>query len=73
MIKNPELLKSFEDHYIRDKGKLSFRQAMTLFSDMWDEGLRLGILPPKDPLDGIDVDIKIAKVLNSCLTKSFRQ
>ena len=73
MIKKPELLKSFEDNFMRDKGKLSFRQAMTLFSGMWNEGLQLGILPPKNPLDGIEVDIKIAKVLNSCLTKPFRR
>jgi hypothetical protein len=73
MIKNPELLKSFEDHFIRGKGRLSFTQAMVLFSDMWKEGLRLGVLPLKDSLDGIEVDIKIAKVLNSCLTKPFRR
>lgn len=70
MIKNPGLLKKFEDDFIGDKGKLPFKQAMKLFSDMWNEGLRLGVLPLKEPLDGIDVDIKIAKVLNSCLKKS---
>jgi hypothetical protein len=70
MIKNPEFLQSFEDHFIREKGKLSFKQAMNLFSDMWKEGIRLGVLPPKNPLDGIEVDIKIAKVLNSCSKKS---
>lgn len=70
MIKNPGLLRKFEDDFIRDKGKLPFKHAMKLFSDMWNEGLRLGVLPPKEPLDGIDVDIKIAKVLNSCLKKS---
>ena len=45
---------------------------MKLFSDMWNEGLRLGVLPPKDPMDGIDVDIRIAKALNSCLKKLSR-
>lgn len=73
MIKKSGLLKSFEDNFMRDKGKLSFKQAMTLYSDMWNEGLRLGVLPPKEPLDGIEVDIKIAKVLNSCLTKPSQQ
>ena len=32
--------------------------------------MRLGVLPLKEPLDGIDVDIRIAKALNSCLKKS---
>lgn len=70
MIKNSELFKSFEDQFLRNKGKLSFKQAIGFFSDMWNEGLWLGVLPPKEPLDGIEVDIKIAKVLNSCSKKS---
>jgi len=37
---------------------------------MWNEGVMLGVLPPKNPLEGIEVDIKVAKVLNSCLKKS---
>ena len=69
MIKNPGLLKKFQDDFIRDKGKLPFQDSIKLFSDMWNEGLRLGVLPLKEPLDGIDVDIKIARVLNSCLKK----
>ena len=37
---------------------------------MWNEGLKFGVLPSKDPLEGIDVAIRIAKVLNSCSKKS---
>lgn len=70
MIKNPEILKKFEDSLIRDAGKLSFKHAINLVTSMWDEGVKLGVLPPKEPLEGIDVDIKIAKILNSCLKKS---
>ncbi len=70
MIKNPEILKKFEDGLIRDEEKLSFKQAMNLVTSMWEEGVKLGVLPPKEPLEGIDIDIKIAKILNSCLKKS---
>ncbi len=70
MIKNPGFLKAFEDRFMRDRGKLPFKHATKLFSDMWNEALRLGVLPPKEPLDGIEVDIRIAKALNSCLKKS---
>jgi hypothetical protein len=42
---------------------------MKIFDAMWHEGVTLGILPPKEPLEGIDVDIKVAKILNSCLKK----
>ena len=71
MIKNVEVFEKFEKNFVKERGHLPFKHAMKLFSDMWNEGLRLGVLPPKEPLEGIEVDIKIAKVLNSCLKKSF--
>ncbi|HHT9135615.1 MAG TPA: hypothetical protein ACFYEK_00050 [Candidatus Wunengus sp. YC60] len=70
MIKNPDLLKKFEDEFIRNDNRLDYSQSLKLFTDMWNEGRRLGVLPPKDPLEGIEVDIKIAKVLNSCSKNS---
>ena len=71
MIQNPEQLKKLEDRFIRDEGKLSFPYAIRLFTYMWNEAVSLGVFPPKEPLEGIDVDIRIAKVLNSCSRKSF--
>lgn len=70
-MKNPTLFKKFEDDFIRDDGKLTFESAIKLFTYMWNEALNLGVFPPKDPLEGIEVDIRIAKTLNSCLKKSF--
>ena len=32
---------------------------------LYDEAVALGAIPLKDPLNGIEVDIKIAKVVNS--------
>ncbi|GBE36520.1 hypothetical protein BMS3Bbin07_00667 [bacterium BMS3Bbin07] len=69
MIKNPEVLKKLEDNLIRGEGNLSFEKTAKLFASMWNEGVRLGVLPPKEPLEGIEVDIRIAKVLNSCLKR----
>lgn len=46
------------------------KQSLQLLTAMWQEGVTLGILPPSDPWEGIDVDIRIAGILNSCLTKS---
>jgi hypothetical protein len=31
---------------------------------MWEEGRKLGVLPLKDPLEGIEVDIRMARILN---------
>jgi hypothetical protein len=53
------------------KQRLSYKQSLQIFESMWNEGIKLGVLPPKEPLDGIDVDIRIAKIINSCLKKSF--
>ena len=68
MIKNPDILGQFERELIK-KEKLSFKQALAIFEAMWKEGVNLGVLPPKDPLEGIEVDIKIARIIN-CLKKS---
>ncbi|MFH0811599.1 MAG: hypothetical protein V2A69_01985 [Pseudomonadota bacterium] len=68
MIKNSDFLKNFDDEFVKVQG-LSFAQAIKLFGSLWNEGTNLGVLPPKDPLEGIEVDIRIAKVLNSCLKK----
>jgi len=70
MIKDPVLVKKFEDAFIRDEGKLNFDSSMQLFASMWNEAVRFGVFPPKDPLEGIDVDVRVAKVLNSCLKES---
>ncbi len=73
MIKNKEVLKKFEDRFMKEEKILPFTQAIRLFTDMWDEGVKLGVLPPKNPSEGIEVDIRIAKVLNSCLKKSSQE
>ncbi len=68
LIKNSEVLEQFEREIIK-KEKLSFEQALALFEAMWQEGVDLGVLPPKNTLEGIEVDIRIARILN-CLKKS---
>jgi hypothetical protein len=70
MIKNAEILKKLEDGFMRDSGILPFNQALKLYTAMWKEGTVLGILPSANPLEGIEADIRIAKVLNSCLKNS---
>jgi hypothetical protein len=69
MIRDAGMLKRFEDSVIRG-GKLSHSQALVLFEAMWQEGVTLGILPPKDPLEGIEVDMRIARIVNVCSKKS---
>lgn len=71
MIKNSELVKNLEDEFFKKQGRLSYDQSLRLFTAMWQEAVTLGVFPPREPLEGIEADIKIAKVLNSCLKRSF--
>jgi len=69
MVKNIEMLEKFQRDFIGGRGRLSHEQPRKLFASMWREGVLLGVLPPADPLEGIEVDIRVARILNSCLTK----
>jgi len=64
MIKNPHLLKQF------DREKLGYKSSLKLFESMWKEAVLLKALPSKNKLEGIEVDFRIAKLLNSCLKNS---
>jgi len=64
MIKNPEKLRQFENEFMR-KEKLDILKNFRLVDAMHREALALGVFPMKDVLSGIEVDIKIARVVNS--------
>ncbi len=72
-IKNEQLLKELNDKFISGKGRLSYEKAIKLFEAMWKEAQALGIFPPEDPMEGIEVDIRIARILNSCLKPSSKK
>jgi hypothetical protein len=63
MIKDAKILSEFNDEQILGE-KLDYAAALRIFEGMWKEGLALGVLPPDDPLEGIEVDIRIAGRLN---------
>jgi hypothetical protein len=69
MIKNAKKLKKFEDD-LKKKELISYDDALKIFESLWAEAKTLGIIPAKDPLDGLEVKIKIAKILNSCSKNS---
>ena len=70
MIRDAHALRCFEDDFMKKEPRPSFREALQLFESMWKEGITLGILPLSNPLEGIEVDIEIARVLN-CLQNSL--
>jgi hypothetical protein len=61
-----DTLRRFEDDLLEKGPQPSFREALRLFESMWNEGIALGILPLSDPMEGIEVDIELARILN-CL------
>ena len=63
-------LRKFNDELAAREGPLDLQKAMDIFSALWEEGTTLGSLPPDDPMEGVHVDIRIARILNSC-SKSF--
>ncbi len=69
MIKDVSAWKKFEDSLMKENPQVSFLDSLRLMEAMWNEGCKLGVLPPSNPLDGIEVDIEIARVLN-CLQSS---
>lgn len=61
--KSPELIQ-FEKDFLR-KQKSDIKSNLKIFESMYREAVALGILPSKDEMEGLDIDIKIAKVVNS--------
>ena len=66
MSRDFDVVKQFEDDLARKEGRLDHSQALEIFTRLWEEGRALGVLPPADPLEGIETDLTIARILNSC-------
>jgi hypothetical protein len=63
MIKRTDLLEAFEREQIR-KNDASYLDNLRLFEALYREAQALGVLPLADPLEGIDVDIRLAQALH---------
>jgi hypothetical protein len=63
MITNDEF-RRFETEFVK-KESANIEKNFRLVEALYQEAVTLGVLPPKNPLDGIEVDLKIAKVVNS--------
>jgi hypothetical protein len=64
MIKNRKELRKFEDELVQTE-KVNIIKNFRTVDAMHKEAVSLGIFPLKDTLSGIEIDIKIAKVINS--------
>ena len=64
MIKNKKLWEKFEVEFAKSEN-LTIEQKLKLLEAMLEEAKSLGVWPPKDPLEDIEVDIKLARALNA--------
>jgi hypothetical protein len=64
MVKKTSRLKEFEDNIIR-RNKPDVQQNLRLIDSLYKEARALSVFPLRDPLSGLEIDIKIAKVINS--------
>jgi hypothetical protein len=70
MIKNEAAPQKFERELAR-KEKVDVVRNLRLVEAMYEEARFLGVFPPRDPLSGIEVDVKIARVVNSVRKTPF--
>ncbi len=63
MIKAKEF-REFERTLLR-KEKINIKRNIKIVEALYKEAVALGVFPLSDPLDGLDVDLRIAKVVNS--------
>jgi hypothetical protein len=63
MITNPDYYHAWEDQY-RASAKSDYLRNLRIFEMMLEEARMLGVLPLKDPLEGMDHILRIARVIN---------
>ena len=63
MIKKPALVEAFEKSQARSEPP-DFLQNLRIVEGLYREACLLGAFPLKNPLEGIEVDIRLARVIN---------
>jgi hypothetical protein len=69
MVKNPHILEQFERDLAR-KTKPSYRRNVKIVNKLLEFAIAQGKFPPKDPLEGIEVDVEYARAINGVRRKS---
>ena len=64
MIKDVKYWEEFEKKLISET-KPDYLKNLEIFKKMLEHAKAMGVFPPKDPLEGIEVDIRIARKLNN--------
>ncbi len=68
MIRNQKLLEKFETKLISSQ-KFSYEENLKIYESMWNLACELKTFPTENPLEGIEKDIELARILNLCSKK----
>ncbi len=63
MLKRIDLVRAFEKEQMRRKPP-DYRRNLRIVEALYEHARRLGALPLKDPLEGIEVDVRLARIIN---------
>lgn len=63
MIKNSKLLQKFEKKLIK-KERIDIAKNFQIADAMYNEAVALGVIPMRNPLSGLEIDLKIARAVN---------
>ena len=63
MMKRSPCLDAFEKEQIQ-QNKADYLENLKIFEALYRQAQTLGIYPLEDPLEGVDVDIRLAKALH---------
>ena len=63
MIKNKLKLKKFYEKLIEEEN-ISHKQALAIYEAMHAEAVSLGIINSENILDGLEVELRIARAIN---------
>lgn len=63
MIRNKSKLNKFYKNLLK-KENFTYKKALSIYEHLYKEAVSLGIFNSKNILEGIETDIKIAKILN---------
>ncbi len=63
MINNCAKLRAFYRD-LMEKENIPYLDALAIYEDLHNEAVKLGVINHKNILEGIEIDIKIAKAVN---------
>ena len=64
MITNRKEVEKFEKELLRNE-KVDVKKNVSIINGLYDEAVALGVFPLKGPLEGLELDIKIAQAVNN--------